>query len=210
MNIQPITYNIAMQGRPGVPNGSGRGASWWNRFKQSLFDILPNGTLDDSAKNLTRWDKVDKAISKPAENRAIMGATAIITQPIIDYNNHKVDKETREISRNRTIAKIVVGTLVGIIVRGSCYKLVQKMTDVAGKTKYSKTLIPDKYLEEFKNVQKFLDNYKSALSTGTAIGAMCFTNFAIDAPLTVWLTNRLNAKDKAKKVQEQKSEVIYA
>ena len=77
-------------------------------------------------------------------------------------------------------------------------------------TKNSRALIPDKYLEEFKKVQKFLDNYKSALSTGTAIGAMCFTNFAIDAPLTVWLTNKLNAKNKSKKVQDKKSEVIYA
>lgn len=209
MNIQPITYNnIAMQGRPSLPSGGGKSSAWWKKFKQSVFDLLPNGTFNDSAKNLARWEKFDKAISKPAENRAIMGATAIITQPIIDYKNHKVDEETREVSRNRTIAKIVVGTLVGIIVRGSCYKLVQKMTNISGTGKHSRALIPAKYLEEFKSVQKFLDNYKSALSTGTAIGAMCFTNFAIDAPLTVWLTNKLNAKSKAKK--EKKSEVIYA
>ena len=201
-----------MQGRPGIPNSGGRGSAWWKKVKQSLFDMLPNGTFNDSAKNLSRWDKVNKTISKPAENRAIMGATAIITQPVIDYNNHKVDKETREVSRNRTIAKIVVGTLVGIIVRGSCYKLISKMTDISGKAKISTALIPTKYLEEFKKVREFLDNYKSALSTGTAIGVMCFTNFLIDAPLTVWLTNKLNTKTKAQKEKalEKKTEVVYA
>ena len=138
-----------------------------------------------------------------------MGATALATQPAIDYYNHKVDQETREISRNRTIAKILVGTLVGIIVRGSCYKLVQKMTDLVGKGKYSKALIPQKYYDEFFKNPKLLENYRSALSTGSAICAMCFTNFAIDAPLTVRATNKFNAMTKAKN-EKKKQEVIYA
>ena len=212
MNIQPITYNnISMQGRSGLPNGGGKGSAWWEKIKQNLFDILPNGTFKDANK-ITKWENVNKTISKPAENRLIMGATAIVTQPLIDYHNHKVDEETREISRNRTIAKILVGTLVGVIIRGSCYKLVKAMTNISGTGKYSKALIPPKYLEKFKKYISLLDTHCNTLSTLTAIGAMCITNFAIDAPATVWLTNKLNARTKAKreKALEKKAEVIYA
>ena len=182
---------------------SGKGSDKWKKIKQYLFDKIPNATLDDAADKLTRRAKFDKWMSKPAENRAIMGVTAMITQPTIDYYNHRVDEETREVARNRTIAKILVGTLVGIVVRGSCYRLVNKMTDLSGKSKNSMALIPKKFIEDFKNNPKFLENYKSALSTGTAIAAMCFTNFAIDAPLTVWLTNKLIADTKAKKKQQK-------
>lgn len=207
MIIQPISNSISMQGKPGLPSGGKKGSDSWKKIKQYLFDKLPNGTIDDAVDKLGRMSKVDKWMSKPAENRAIMGITAMMTQPAIDYYNHKVDEETREVARNRTIAKILVGTLVGIVVRGSCYKLVTRMTDLFGNAKHSKSLIPPKYLEEFKNNPKLLENYKSALSTGTAIAAMCFTNFAIDAPLTVWLTNKLIADTKAKKKQQKVKEV---
>ena len=48
-----------------------------------------------------------------------------------------------------------------------------------------------KYIEEIRSEPKFLENYRSALSTATAILAMLVTNFAIDAPLTVKMTNAL-------------------
>ena len=51
-----------------------------------------------------------------------------------------------------------------------------------------------KYIEEIAKEPKFLENYRSALSTGTAILAMLVTNFAIDAPLTVKMTNKLKKK----------------
>ena len=77
------------------------------------------------------------------------------------------------------------------------------MTDIEGVGKYSKSLIPTKYLEEFKNAPKKLKAYRSALATFLAILAMCITNFAIDAPLTVYLTNKFNAKTKAKNAAKQ-------
>jgi hypothetical protein len=92
----------------------------------------------------------------------------------------------------RTIAKIIAGTTVGILVRGSCYNLVKKMTMTEGASKFSKTLLPKRYTKELSKVEAFLKNYRSALSNGVAIGAMCFTNFLIDAPLTVLLTNKLS------------------
>lgn len=191
MNIQPIQYNsVSMQGKK--PDRA------WDKFKrrmaQKVIDVLPSHTQKETPRKLEEWNKFDNWVSKPAQNRAIMGATAIITQPAIDYNNHKVDKETRRVARNRTIAKIIVGTCVGIMVRGSAYKAVTNMTNIAGKTKFSKALLPKKSLTEIANNEKFLKNYRSALSSSLAILAMCVTNFVLDAPLTVLLTNKLNAK----------------
>ena len=186
MKIQPESNNIAMTGW--------NWQSFKNSIKQKVIDAVPESTIKDGAKRVEKWKYIDEKISKPAENRLIMGATAIVTQPVIDYNNHKVDQETRRVSRNRTIAKILAGTTVGMIVRGSCYGIVEKMTDVYGKGKYSKSLLPDKYIKELSKDAKLLKNYRSALSTAVAILAMCITNFAIDAPLTVYLTNKFNAK----------------
>ena len=47
----------------------------------------------------------------------ILGATALATQPVIDLKNKEVDEETRMTSVARTIAKIVAGTIVGVVVR---------------------------------------------------------------------------------------------
>ncbi len=194
MNIQPIQYNsVSMQGKK---DGS------WSRLKrrvaQKIIDTLPSHTQKESARKREEWNKFDNWISKPAQNRAIMGLTAIITQPAIDYNNHKVDKETRTVSRNRTIAKIIAGTCVGILVRGSAYEAVTNMTNIESKTKTAKALLPKRFLGEIAKNEKFLKNYRSALSSGLAILAMCVTNFVLDAPLTVFLTNKLNDKKEAK------------
>ena len=156
---------------------------------------MPQQTVKDSNKQLQRWDKWGNLISKPAENRAIMGATALLTQPAIDYYNHKVDEETRTVSRNRTIAKILAGTGVGVfVVRGPIYKAIATMTDPKGKSKYSKSLLPKKYLTELAKNEVFLKNYRSALSMSVALVAMCATNFLLDAPLTAYLTNKFNEK----------------
>ena len=188
MYIQPISENnISMYGKP-------HPSSWkamTDRIKQKLFNAAPNATFNDTSKF---WKGVDSRISRPAENRAIMGATALALQPAIDASNKKVDEKTRKTSICRTISKIVVGTLVGICVRGSAYKLVKNMTNINGTSKFSKALLPKKYIEELANEPKFLENYRSALSTGSAILAMLVTNFAIDAPLTVKMTNLLKKK----------------
>jgi hypothetical protein len=139
-----------------------------------------------------------------------MGATAIMSQPTIDYYNKKVDEDTRVIARNRTIAKIIVGTLVGIAVRGSSYELVRKMTNINGIKSYSKALLPKNYSSELIKDKVLLDNYRSAISTALAILAMCYTNFAIDAPLTAYLTNYLNEKSKEKQQKLCKERGILA
>lgn len=189
MYIQSISdNNISMYGKKPDPN------SWKamsDRIKQKLFDALPDATFKDTSKF---WRVVDSKISRPAENRAIMGFSALALQPGIDASNKKVDEKTRKISICRTISKIVVGALVGICVRGSVYKLVENMTNINGSGKLSKTLLPKKYIDELAKEPKFLENYRNALSTGSAILVMMFTNFAIDAPLTLKMTNMLKKR----------------
>lgn len=196
MYVQPNYNNVNMR-------GSEKNSSFWKRLKQKALDAIPEATFKDSTKNMAKWKKYDEAASHPAKNRLIMGVTALATQPAIDYYNHKVDKETREVSRIRTIAKILAGTAVGIAVRGSCYKLVTNMTQIKGNGRFSKALLPTKYLKELIEVKKFMDNYKSALSTSLAILAMSVTNFVIDAPLTVFLTNHFNEKRLAKAAERR-------
>ena len=211
MNITPVNSNdnISMHGKNRFPA--------WQRFKkrvyQKILDTLPNATYNDTPETLKKIKRIDDKISRPAENRAIMGVTAILTQPAIDAYNPRADEETRRMSMIKDISKITVGTCVGIVVRGSVYKLVEKMTDITGKEKYSKYLLPksNKHLESFIEQEKFLKNYRSALSTGIALLAMCITNFAIDMPLTLILTNLLNEKTKkyTAKPTEQNKEVSY-
>lgn len=210
MNIQPISnYNISMGRSPKKPDSR----NIVNRIKQFILDSAPEITIKDNKSRMDKWRKTNEKISKPAENRVIMGATAIILQPLIDYSNKRVDDETRRVSICRTIAKIIAGTLVGIIVRGSSYKLVEKMTDIKGVGKYSKSLLPEqKYMKYLSKGSDFLKNYRSALSTGLAVLAMCITNFSCDAPLTVYLTNMCAEKtsntNKVAQKQESK-EVAY-
>ncbi len=209
MYIQPNENNINMTGWSDF-TGACRKAK--NRVKQAMIDVIPEATIKESAKKIELWKKIDDIISRPAQNRAIMGATALITQPAIDYCNHKVDDETRRVSRNRTIAKIIAGTCVGIVVRGSCYKLVKMMTDPKGASKFSKAFIPKAHLNEALDVPKFLKNHTNACSSLAAVLAMCFTNFAIDAPLTVYLTNKFNGKRaeiEAKTASDNERKVIY-
>ncbi|MBQ7764092.1 hypothetical protein IJ384_01845 [bacterium] len=203
MYIQPNYNNVNMYGSKNKPD-------FWKRFKQKIFDALPDATFNDTKGKADKLNRFSDRISRPAENRLIMGATALLSQPTIDYYNKKVDEDTRTIARNRTLAKIIVGTLVGIAVRGSSYKLVEKMTNIKGNKAYSKALLPPKYLKQLLDDKVLLDNYRSAISTSLAILAMCYTNFAIDAPLTVFLTNYLNEETKEKQNKIDKERGILA
>lgn len=211
MNIQPITtYNISMQAKtpPSNPKGVRKVV---NKYAQKILDIFNPTTVKDDFNTIRKMQKRDAQMSHPAINRGIMGATAIILQPPIDANNKSVDKETRIMSVCRTVAKIIAGTLVGIMVRGSAHKIISKMTNIEGKGKNCRKLLPKSYIQIFKNDPTLLGNYRSALSTSTAILAMCFTNFAFDAPLTVKLTNKFKkwADNLIAKPQEKEVEVAY-
>ena len=192
MNIQPISQNnISMYGASAANKG---GWTFLRKISQKILDKIPNKTFYPKRKDMAAiYRKYESIISKPAENRLIMGATALLTQPAIDYYNHRVDDDTRTVSRNRTIAKIIAGTAVGAVVRGLCYEIIDDMTNFDIKGKHSRRLLPSKnFQSEFKEELSKLKNYKCALSTIIALGVMSITNLVIDAPLTVYLTNLFN------------------
>lgn len=118
-----------------------------------------------------------------AEQRLILGATAIFMQPAIDAHNKNVDEKTRKVSVARTIGKVIAGTLTGFLIRKACIKAMDlKMFKPSNAAKVSK----DAY-----------DQYKNAMGTIVALVVMSFTNFIIDAPLTKFITNLLIEEDKS-------------
>lgn len=166
-------------------------------------------------------DLIGKHIQSP-EQRLLLGATALATQPFIDYRNKDVDDNTRMISVARTLAKIVAGTIVGVLVRRGGIGLVEAL----GKKKFTydakgfvekitpeskKDIFTPKFLkvkncteEEF---ERRYSAYIKAMGTMFATVAMIFTNFAIDAPLTRVLTRKFHKIITEKNMPEQKKEV---
>lgn len=145
----------------------------------------------ENANKAINW--IGRNISSP-QNRVILGASALMSQPFIDLHNRKVDEDTRKVSAARTVAKIIAGTLTGFFVRYGCIKaidycsLLPAQITNATKHKWLRTLFtPDSAIN---GVLKDLNQYKKALGSFIALLVMLFTNFAIDAPLTKFLTNK--------------------
>lgn len=149
-------------------------------------------------------------LSTPA-NRFFLGATALSIQPWFDYYNRDVDKETRKISTMRTIAKIIIGTTTGIVVRDRCIKWMNKFTcspeQIKNMTekqkKWATIMVPTNISHEtFSNAARLLKKHRQALGSIVALGVMVFTNFLIDAPLTKLLTNTLTEHTNKVKKEE--------
>lgn len=202
MNIYSINScnDISMKGKTN-PNWIKRQL---RRVEQKILDMLPLSTSKEGIKSKENWDNTSHWVGHPMWNRGIMGATALLTQPTIDYYNHRVDEETRTVSRNRTIAKILAGTTVGMfLVRGPVHKIVTKMTNIDGTSKWEKWLLPKKYIEELAQKQNALKNYRASVAMAIILGVNCITNFVLDAPLTVFLTNYFNKKSGIKENNNQ-------
>ena len=142
-------------------------------------------------------DYINTRVSSDTQ-RVIMGATAIVTQPVIDLMNTNVDEETRWTSVMRTIAKILVGTSVGFCVRRGAIKLVRGNEIFWGKAG-NKVGIPEFPKKEFwkkinPDSSEDMKKLRYANTFGTVIGTLAgiVTNFVVDAPLTKILTNYLN------------------
>lgn len=146
-------------------------------------------------------------------NRFFIGVTALIIQPWMDFNNKDVDEETRKMSALRTVAKIVVGTTTGILVRVGCIELMKNFTrtieelEKTGKkaTKWDTFLVPTHIsYEKFSGAERLLTKHRNALGSFVAIAVMLLT----DAPLTKLLTNVMNGKRKEiEKKESAKKEV---
>lgn len=153
--------------------------------------------------------------------RLILGATALATQPFIDFNNKKADEETRAVSVAKTIGKIIAGTLVGFSVRAGCIALTKNFSKYVPKVENGIVTAIEKktsrdifvpYLAKIKPNQteaKFAegyDKYVKNIGTWAATIAMVFTNFLIDAPLTKLITAKLTPVVKSK-IESDKKEV---
>ncbi|MBO6181578.1 hypothetical protein J6O86_07835 [bacterium] len=166
--------------------------TYGKRVAKWVFNTLPSMELKNGrVLNAVKW--AGQHISSP-QNRVILGATALMSQPFIDLHNRNVDDETRKVSAARTVAKILAGTTTGFFVRYYAIKAVDFFT-----------LKPDKTIRTVKSLLfprgvnttiKGMQQYKLALGTFISLGVMMFTNFAIDAPLTKVLTNMFVKKIK--------------
>lgn len=156
-------------------------------FYDNFFKKLPNKEI----KNSDAYNKLGHALASPHWNRLALGATAITTQPAIDYFNPAVDRDTANTSALRTLAKIIVCTTVGFIVRGSCYKLACKYIQ-ANTDKGITALTPKAILKEtnLKKQAEMLKLHQNTISTLSALAVMMVTNFLLDAPFATMLANK--------------------
>lgn len=172
-----------------------RAAAW-------VFDKLPSVELKNTKiLNGIKW--AGEHISSH-HNRAILGVTALMSQPFIDLHNRNVDEETRKVSAARTVAKIIAGTSTGYLVRYYSIKAAEALTKTENiKRTIDTLLIPPKFKKPLVKTIKGIKHYRYTIGTFLSIAVMMFTNFAIDAPLTKCLTNIF-----VKKVKEHEKNKI--
>lgn len=167
-------------------------SNFTNRVTSSIAGVLPGATINSERVNKAlSW--IGDNISSP-QNRLILGASALMSQPFIDLNNKKVDEDTRKISAARTVAKIIAGTATGFLVRYGCIKAIDycsllpsQITKSTKNPRLRMLFTPESALT---GVLKDLGQYKKALGSFVALMVMLVTNFMIDAPLTKYLTNK--------------------
>lgn len=157
---------------------------------EKIVNIIPAKKFDgQKTEKVLNW--FGKYVS-PTENRLLIGVSALASQPFIDLYNDKVDEKTRLVSCARTIAKTVSGTIVGVAVRLGLTKLTQKYSKLGNVDKkifkfFTPSIAPEKMTYTYRQ-------YQNAMGMLLAVGALLVTNFAIDAPLTTFLTNKLTKK----------------
>ena len=158
------------------------------------YSINFRGNITKTAQNGLIW--VANNFSSPHQ-RAILGVTALCTQPFIDLHNRHIKKEDKPITVAKTISKIIVGTIAGVTLRHYAIKAADKFTQTVKTGKYSQCLLHKGLIEELKKtinktneyLLNSVRNYKEGLGTFLGVATGAFTNFLIDAPLTKYLTN---------------------
>lgn len=160
---------------------------------QHIVDVVPKMTVKSQKANDTiSW--IGEHLSSP-QNRLILGVSALMSQPFIDLSNKKVDEDTRKVSAARTVAKIIAGTLTGVLIRSGCIHAIDAFTkmphEIAQNMKFKKlrTLFTPS-----PGILDDLSQYKKSVGTIVSLAVMVVTNFLIDAPLTKFLTNKFVAR----------------
>lgn len=176
----------------------------WECVCETMALSLNKILIIENPKTLRRLEWIGKNITTP-ENRAILGVSALLSQPWIDLSNKKVDEDTRKYSAARTVAKIIAGTTTGVAIRYGCIKLIDSFTKLPSEikatdklAKFRKLFVPDfsKLSAEQIKALGDLKHYKNSIGSIIAAIVMVFTNFLIDAPLTKFLTNKFTDKIK--------------
>lgn len=160
------------------------------KVTDKIVNIIPARKFNGKrSERFLNW--FGKHISTP-ENRLIIGISALASQPFIDLYNNKVDEKTRIVSCARTIAKTVSGTIIGVAVRLGFTKLTQNYSELGdvGNKNYKKFFTPSAAIIPHKKTYAY-KQYQNAMGMLLSVAALLITNFAIDAPLTIFLTNRL-------------------
>lgn len=174
---------------------------------QKIADVMPRMTVkSEHINDAIVW--VGKKVSSP-QNRLILGVSALMSQPFIDLHNRKVDEDTRKVSAARTVAKIIAGTLTGVLIRSGCIHAIDAFSKLPREIK------PDMKFKKLRTLftpsEKFctdLGQYKKSLGTILSLFIMVFTNFLIDAPLTKFLTNKFIDRINAKKQETLKNKEV--
>lgn len=213
MSINMPIVKIAISQQAGViPPVSNGGSNYNEHMSNPAFGFKP---IENNGKCFNFFKMVDERFNS-AWQRLVSGVTAIFTQPFFDWNNKHTDKDTRTTSTARTVAKIGVGTLTGVAIRELCIwgtkyftqneniyndekakflakhkndgKLFREMPDFKAK-KLTQCLLPES--AKLTATAKDIRRYRGAMGTFAALFVMLFTNFLVDAPLTMKLTNVL-------------------
>lgn len=160
---------------------------------KNIYNRIPSASIVKD-KVIDKVVYIGQKVSSPHQ-RAILGVTAIFMQPFIDAKNKNVDEKTRKVSVARTIAKIIAGTLTGVALRYGFIKAIKAFSKPANEIPKNATPFKREMMQFLtpKNLEpgndERLDQYRNAMGTVLSIVAMLFTNFAVDVPLTKFLTN---------------------
>lgn len=172
-----------------------RAGDAYRSVKAKGLALLPNAEYSNE-KVINTIKKTGEKISS-AEQRLILGASALMSQPFIDGRNRNVDEETRKVSVARTVSKIIAGTLTGFIIRKACIKGIEALSQIVKENipRWKTIFTPDGIID---NTTDAFMQYRNAMGTVVALVVMMFTNFLIDAPLTKFLTNTFVKKQEVK------------
>lgn len=129
--------------------------------------------------------RIPEVISTPHQ-RIFIGGTALFLHPLIDLNNKRVDKRTRETSASRSMSRAIVGTVSGIAVRAMCNNVGDKLT----KSKNPAFVIDA--LKTADHAQR--KRYGVVLGSILSLLALSVTNFIFDVPLINKYQNLINEK----------------
>lgn len=127
--------------------------------------------------------------------RAILGGTALLMQPPIDYLNPRTDEKTRKFSVMKTIVKTLVGTLVGVSVRHLGIKYAQHLTKDPQKLiqKVADPKVKERLIKIMKDPNK-KDTFTAQLGTLMGVVAVFISNFTIDMPLAKFAIEKSSEK----------------